>query len=275
MTRSVQHCQGVTLARSLIDSLHDREGGGRFAHGRHIGCSTLGSPDNWLSRHVSGFLFLFCVIICIVVALTSVSFCICSVHAHCASHSQHSNACPAFRFLSHSRFPYSHPVLTMPTLVCTAGARRPTFPRTLYQDDNGRLNFPRYAALLLDCLSQVELAEVTRTISTGYAGHTAWEMFVETVVIPANRPNMRTREPLLNTRTHLRHFLNGYILARWHPLTNGNQPEGLPPARSTRWNGKRAWPRGYNGSRSLAPTRTRSFSVQVGGIRWTLVAPHL
>ena len=235
----------------------------------------MGSPENWLSRHVSGFLFLFCVIICIVVALTSLSSCICSVHAQCASHSQHSNACPALRFLSHSRFSYFYPVLTMPTLACTASVRRPTFPRTLYQDDNGRLNFPRYASLLLDCLSQVELAEVTRTNSTGYAGNTAWEMFKGTVVLPANRPNMRMREPLLNTRTHLRDFLNSYILARWHLLTNGNQPEGRPPARSTRWNGRRALPRGYTGSRSSAPTRTRSFSVQVGGIRWALLAPHM
>ena len=115
----------------------------------------------------------------------------------------------------------------MPTLVCIANAQRQTFPSAHYRDDDGKLIFTRYATLLLDSLTQVELAEITRTISTGYAGHTAWEGFVASVVLQPNRPNMRMREPLLNTRTHLREFLCGYIIARWHLLAVGSLPDGL------------------------------------------------
>ena len=95
----------------------------------------------------------------------------------------------------------------MPWVVCIAGARRQTFPCSLYRDDDGRFYFLWYVCLLLDSLTQVELAEVTRTISTGYAGHTAWEEFVKTVLLPPTRPNMRMREPLQNIRTYLRTFL--------------------------------------------------------------------
>ena len=62
----------------------------------------------------------------------------------------------------------------MPSLVCTAGANRPTHPREEYLAPSGHIDFPRYVEVLLDELEQEELAEVARAITSSFSGGPAW-----------------------------------------------------------------------------------------------------